>query len=102
MVLVLLALAADRRGASFYSRERMATALGVGLAAIDLGLRRLRELGMVDHRPWRPDARDGVWQLLPLPASTQRRLGRPVSIATLLRALGFEPPADPQITADPR
>lgn len=44
-VLTLLALAADRRGASFYSRRRMATALGTEVGVVDRGLAKLRELG---------------------------------------------------------
>jgi hypothetical protein len=89
-VLVLLALAADRRGASFFSRERMANALGMSLHDVDLALQQLLDAHLVAHRPWSPGVRDGVWQLLPLPArSPPSREHRPVRAADLLRQLGF-------------
>jgi len=66
-VLTLLALAADRRGASFYRRETMALALSMPRHEIDRSLDRLFELGLVDFRPWGAGHIDGVWQLLPLP-----------------------------------
>jgi hypothetical protein len=70
-VMVLLALAADRRGASFYRRDTMALALSMPRAELDQSLERLLELGLVDHRPWTPFSPDGVWQLLPLPGAQQ-------------------------------
>lgn len=63
----LLAIAADRHGASFYRRETMAQRLGMRREALDWSLDRLTELGLVAHRPWQPGLIDGVWQLLPLP-----------------------------------
>jgi len=66
-VLTLLALAADRRGASFYRRETMALALSMPRRDLDRSLDRLLELALVDFRPWQPGLLDGVWQLLPLP-----------------------------------
>jgi len=92
-VLVLLALAADRHGASFYGRERMADRLGMSRQDIDQALRRLLELRLVAHRPWRQGHPDGIWQLLPLP-TPKRRGGEVVSIADAFRSLGFQP-ADP-------
>lgn len=89
-VLVLLAIAADRRGASFYGRERMAKRLGLSRAEIDGALARLLDLGMIAHRPWRPDAVDGVWQLLPLPAQ-HRRADNPLPLRTILAQLGLAP-----------
>ena len=89
-VLVLLSLAADRRGASFYSRDRMAQRLGLARAAVDRGLARLTELGLVAHRTWRSGSPDGVWQLLPLPAERERgRSGRPLLIGEVLAQLGL-------------
>ena len=67
--LCLLALAADRRGASFYGRGRMAQRLGVDRSRVDAALDRLRALELVAFSPWRPGLPDGVWQLLPLPTS---------------------------------
>lgn len=97
-VLTLLALAADRRGASFYGRARIAQRLGLSLQAVDEGLSRLLALGLVAHRPWRPGDPDGVWQLLPPPpprspppAQLPARSG-PVSVASLLTQLGLSPP----------
>lgn len=65
--LVLLALAADRNGCSFYGRRRMAECLGISRAQLDAALRRLLDLNLVAHRPWRRGCDDGVWQLLPVP-----------------------------------
>lgn len=76
-VLVLLALAADDHGASFYGRERMSRALGLPRDEVDRGLARLLELGLVAHRPWRPGFADGVWQLLPLPPCERLGVGAP-------------------------
>jgi hypothetical protein len=66
-VLVFLALAADRRGASFYRRDSMRRELSMPIDLIDQSLHRLLDLGLVAHRPWSRDSLDGVWQLLPLP-----------------------------------
>jgi hypothetical protein len=89
-VLVLLALAADKRGSSFYGRERMAVALGLTRSRVDQALARLLELGLVAHRPWREGLPDGVWQLLPLPSSGATRGSGPVSIAQILTELGID------------
>jgi hypothetical protein len=64
---VLLALAADRNGCSFYSRKRMAEAMGLNRQDVDAALARLRQMRLVAHRPWRPGDADGIWQLLPVP-----------------------------------
>lgn len=90
-MLVLLALAADRQGTSFYGRERMTSVLGMSRRDIDFALSRLQELGLVAHRPWRPGHADGVWQLLPLPRSDRghRPSGEPVSIRSVLESLGL-------------
>lgn len=88
--LVLLALAADRRGVSFFSRERMALALGLTRHEVDVALQRLLDAGLVDHRPWRVGGRDGVWQLLPTPSRHQQaRTVGVLSAADVLRSLGF-------------
>jgi len=83
-VLVLLALAADRRGASFYSRERMARLLSLDLYRTDKALDRLIEVKLVAHKPWREGTRDGVWQLLPVPRLEIHRTGRMTSLADLI------------------
>ena len=90
-VLLLLALAADRRGASFFSRARMAVALGVAVQRVDCALDRLLELRFVDLRPWRPGGRDGVWQILPVERQSQPRTGGTMSAAEVLRGLGIFP-----------
>jgi len=87
-VLVLLALAADRHGASFYGRERIAEKLSMSRQEVDQALSRLLELRLVVHRPWRPGHSDGIWQLLPLPAPKPRR-GQAVSIGDMLNSLGM-------------
>ena len=89
-VLLLLALAADRRGASFYGRDRMAVALDLSREELDAALVRLLDAGLVAHRPWRAGRSDGVWQLLPPPLRrVPARAGRQVSAAEVLRSLGF-------------
>lgn len=89
-MLVLLTLAADRRGASFFGRERMGLALGLSRQEVDRALDRLLELSLVAHRPWRAGLPDGVWQLLPLPApSRSRRGGDALSVGEILAQLGI-------------
>lgn len=95
-VLVLLALAADRRGASFYGREKMAQALSIHRRDLDRALDRLLQLRLVDHRPWRDGHPDGVWQIMPLPTRDSRAnthaTERPQAFADILRSIGSQPP----------
>ena len=93
-VMVLLALAADRHGASFFARERMASKLGISRHDVDQALRRMLEWHLVAHRPWRQGSPDGIWQLLPLP-TPKRRGGEAVSIGDVFRSLGLKPPDAP-------
>jgi hypothetical protein len=91
-VLLLLALAADRHGASFFGRERMVRRLGLTRTEVDRGLKRLEASGLVAHRPWRAGSPDGVWQLLPLPQRAPPeppRTGQPASVADILARLGL-------------
>jgi hypothetical protein len=89
-VLTLLALAADRHGASYYGRARMAERLGMAFTQVEAALKRLRELGLVDHRPWRHGDLDGVWQLLPLPERIESPRGTPAApIGDILANLGI-------------
>lgn len=91
-ILLLLALAADRRGASFFARDRMATSLGLDRDRVDHALHRLQDLDLVAHRPWRPGHRDGVWQLLPVPRrQPSTRANRTLSAAQILHQLGLRP-----------
>ena len=91
-VMVLLALAADRHGASFYGRERMAKELSMSRQDIDQALKRLLELRLVGHKPWRRAHPDGIWQLLPLPTSKQKpRGGEALAIGQLFKSLGIDP-----------
>lgn len=87
--LVHLALAADRHGASFYGRERMTVTLGLSRQELDRALDRLLEISLVAHRPWREGLPDGVWQLLPLPASRSGRGGCAMSVGEILTQLGI-------------
>ncbi len=88
-VLLLFALAADRRGASFYSRARMADSLGIDVERVDRATERLRQVGLVELRPWRPGLRDGVWQIMPVAKQVTARSGTTTPIADLIRSLGF-------------
>jgi hypothetical protein len=89
-LLVLLALAADRRGASFFSRDRMAKALGMSRHEVDVALQRLLDVGLVDLRPWRDGGREGVWQLLPpVPRQQPEPTRQLLSAADVLRRLGY-------------
>jgi hypothetical protein len=90
--MLMLALAADRRGASFFGRDRMAQALGMSRHEVDQALQCLLDAGIVALRPWRPRCVDGVWQLLPLPQrrSPTRALCT-LAAADILRSLGFTP-----------
>lgn len=89
----LLAIAADRHGASFYGRDKMGLLLGLDRVAVDRALDRLRLLELVDHRPWNAGHPDGVWQLLPLPAADQAPRGEGVvSIADLVRRITAREP----------
>lgn len=91
--LTFLALAADERGASFYGRARMAATLGLDERDLDRALARLVAIGLVAHRPWRAGHQDGVWQLLPVPATASRdRAGGPTSLGDVLGSLGLTPP----------
>jgi hypothetical protein len=89
-VLTLLSLAADGHGASLCSRARMAERLGMPFIEVDAALRRLRELGLVDHRPWRKGDADGVWQLLPLPPRAESPRDHGVApVGDILATLGI-------------
>ena len=88
--LVLLSLAADRRGASFFRRERMALALGMSRYEVDVALQRLLDAELVALRPWHLGGRDGVWQLLPPPRRCEPERSRQVlTAADVLRSLGY-------------
>jgi len=101
-VLVLLALAADKHGASFFSRERMARSLGISRHEVDEGLDRLLGVGLVAFRPGRPAHIDGVWQLLPVPQmSLPPRNAALVAIAGILDGLGLAPAIAPRRLAPP-
>jgi len=92
-VMVLLALASDRHGASFFGRGRMAAKLGISRHDVDQALSRMLEWQLVAHRPWRQGHPDGIWQLLPLPRSERRpRGGEAISIGDLCRSLGLDLP----------
>jgi len=92
-VLTFLSLAADRRGASFYGRDRMAKSLGMTRYEVDSALESLVDERLVAFRPWRPGRREGVWQLLPLPQRPkEQRAGRVLSIAAIMHNLGVGQP----------
>lgn len=92
-ILVFLVIAADRRGVSYYARDRIAVALGIDLSRVDASLETLLAAGLLAHRPWRSGRRDGVWQVLPLPEKpAPRSAGGQAAVGDVLRDLGFKPP----------
>lgn len=86
-VLTFLALAADRRGASWYGRARIAARLGIELRRVSAALDRLVAMGLVGHRPWRPGGMDGVWQILAMPSDQRPASAGAVSIADIMDGL---------------
>lgn len=100
-VLVLLALAADRHGSSFYSRRRMGEVLGMHRQQVDGALRRLLELRLVAQRPWRQGQPDGVWQIMPLPHAPKEPRGGDVHcVGDILESLGL-PRSNPTREPEP-
>ena len=65
-VLLLLVLAADEKGASYYGRGKMGAILGMDMESVTVALRLLLNREIVAFRPWRRGSKDGVWQLLPV------------------------------------
>lgn len=98
-VLVFLALVADRRGASWWSRAKMAGSLSMSLGEVDRALQRLEDHGLLAHRPWKTRDRDGVWQLLPLPEpATQSARGTLQTLGAVLHVVrknATDPPRSP-------
>ena len=88
-VLLLLALAADEMGASYYGRGRMGAKLGMDQASVSRALERLLDQRLVAFRPWGQGQKDGVWQLLPVPGTKYERQGTCLPLADVLLRLGF-------------
>jgi len=84
-VLILLAIAADERGASFYGRARMGSLLGMDLCRIDEALSCLLDLELVAMRPWRQGAQGRcTGNSCPIPLQETQRSGESQKIDTLL------------------
>lgn len=62
-----LCLAADRKGVSWYRRDRIGHALGMGEDEVRRALSRLGELDLVAYEPFGRHASDGFHQVLSLP-----------------------------------
>jgi hypothetical protein len=73
-----LCLVANPQGVSWYRRDRIRQALGIGEDALWLALRRLTALDLVAYRPFGPHASDGFHQVLALPP-----LGPPETMPSL-------------------
>jgi len=68
----------------------MAENLGMSRHEVDVALQRLLDADIVAMRPWRDGSRDGVWQLLPPPPRrSATRARETLSVAEVLRSLGF-------------
>lgn len=83
-VYAFLCLVADRQGVSWYRRDRIRAALGLGEQAVWHALARLDALGLVAYRPFHEHASEGFRQVLAVPA------GGPPPFVGLLDA-GDEP-----------
>ena len=66
-VYLFLCLVAERRGVSFYRRDRIGKALGLDVTDIARALSRLVHLGLVAFQPFGPNEVDGYHQVLPVP-----------------------------------
>lgn len=66
-VYAFLCLVANKQGVSWYRRDRIRDALGVGEDALWLALRRLEALDLIAYRPFSRHASDGFHQVLSLP-----------------------------------
>ena len=66
-IYTFLCLAADRRGVSFYRRDRIGRELGLDDQEVHQALRLLRELDLVAYQPFGRNAADGFHQVLSLP-----------------------------------
>lgn len=86
-----LCLAADRRGVSFYRRERIGRELGLSDAQVHRALKRLVELDLVAYRPFRPGAADGYRQVLSLPSGEAPPLANEL-VTDLAARIGRLPP----------
>ena len=67
-VYTFLCIAADRRGVSFYRRDRIARELGLDDTDVATALTRLTDLDLISYTPFRPTAADGFHQVLSLPS----------------------------------
>jgi len=65
-VYVFLCLVADRKGVSWYRRDRIREALGIGESEIRVALGRLCKLGLVAYRTLSRHASEGFHQVLEL------------------------------------
>jgi len=95
-VLVLLAVAADGRGSSYWGRAKMTRTLRISRSQLDTALSTLLRHRLVALRPWRAGHPDGVWQLLPIPGdehSTAETAPTPTGddLSSILRSLGLNP-----------
>lgn len=63
-----LCLVADRRGMSWYRRERLGKLLGLEESEVGQVLNRLCDLDLVAFRPFYARATDGFYQVLSLPS----------------------------------
>ncbi len=68
-VYVFLCLVADRSGVSWYRRDRIRTALGLGEQSVWQALSRLEAIGLVAYRPFHEHASEGFRQVLAIPGT---------------------------------
>lgn len=90
-VLLLLALAADDQGVSYYGRGKMSAMLGMDMESVTQALQSLLDIELVAFRPWRPGSQDGVWQLLPVNHTDSKHYRDCLSVTAILNQLGMGP-----------
>lgn len=66
---MFLVLAADSQGLSCWRLDRVERELPFEHARLCDARRRLVKLNLIAYRPWSSHARDGVYQVLPVPAA---------------------------------
>ncbi len=63
---LFVVLAADRHGVSFYRKEKICEALGLGFSEFEVARDRLIDLGLIAFEPYNATTPNGYYQVLPV------------------------------------